>query len=143
MAYDAESDRVIMWGGGGLDIDASVWAYDYNKNTWQKMAASGGPSLRDYMSMTYNAKADRIVLYGGYEAGDDETWAYDYNANKWTKLALAMTAGIRSQYALAFSTAADRVIMFGGATGERFLYTDETWTYDLKANTWTNVTRHP
>lgn len=142
MAYDAESDRVIIWGGDIEDGDASVWAYDYNKNTWRKMAFSGGPSLRDYITLVYNAKADRIILYGG--SNSDESWAYDYNANRWTNLT-SKTAGIpsRYKYAMAYSTAADRIILFGGVKSEKVRLVDETWIYDFKANTWTNVTLHP
>ena len=144
MAYDAESDRVIMWGGDVEDGDPSVWAYDHNKNTWQKMASVGGPSRRDYMSMAYNAKADRVILYGGFDTGSDETWAYDYNTNTWMKLEPSTVPGKLSRHASAYSTAADRVILFGGQVGStHFKYTGETWTYDLKANTWTNATPRP
>ena len=144
MAYDAESDRVIMWGGDVQDRDPSVWAYDYDKNTWQKMASSGGPSLRAYVSMTYNAKADRMILFGGVGFGSDETWAYDYNTNTWMKLEPSTAPGMLSRHATVYSTAADRVLLFGGQDGStEFKYKGDTWTYDLNANTWANVTPHP
>jgi hypothetical protein len=139
MAYDAESDRVIIWGGS----DPSVWAYDYNQSTWQKMPFDSGPSPRDYPSMAYDPKADRMILYGGFDTGNDETWAYDYNTNTWTKLAPGTNPGELSRHAMMYSTAADRVILFGGQVGAtEYKYTDHTWSYDLNANTWTNVTQH-
>jgi len=39
--------------------------------------------------MTYDSKADRIILFAGTGAGDDfdDTWAYDYNSDTWTQFA--------------------------------------------------------
>jgi hypothetical protein len=144
MAYDAESDRVILWGGDVEDGDESVWAYDYNKNTWQKMAFDKGPSLRDYTSMTYDSKADRMIMFGGTDYGNDETWAYDYNTNAWTQLKPGATPGELSRCAMMYNPAADRVILFGGQQdAQQFEYTEETWSYDLNTDTWTNVTSRP
>jgi N-acetylneuraminic acid mutarotase len=141
MAYDAESDRVIIWGGGENEKEPNVWAYDYNKNTWEKMPYNGGPSDRFYTSMVYDAKMDRMILYGGPD--DDQTWSYNYNANRWTKLSPPKNPGIRLKYAITYSESAGRVILFGGQKGEDYVYSDETWSYDLKANTWTNMTLYP
>ena len=148
IAYDAESDRVLTWGGMGLDeklLAPNVWSYDFNQNMWQEMEIGEGlhPQGADYAAMVYDAKADRTILFGGVSQ-EDETWAYDYNTNTWVKLEPSTVPGKLSRHAMAYSTAADRVILFGGQVGStQFTYTDETWTYDLKANTWTNATPHP
>lgn len=135
MAYDAESDRVIMWGG-----QASAWAYDYNTNTWQEMESSAGPSLRVYSTLVYNAKADRVILYGGGEAGNSDTWAYNYNTDTWTELKPATNPGNLSRHAMAYNTTADRAILFGGwnRSGQA---TGGTWAYDL--NAWTEISKQP
>ena len=67
LAYDAESDRVILFGGwnkvaGGLD---DTWAYDYNTNTWTEMAK--GPAKHLGARLAYDAESDRIILFGGYD----------------------------------------------------------------------------
>jgi N-acetylneuraminic acid mutarotase len=141
MAYDAESDRVIIWGGDDMGGDSSAWAYDYNNNTWQKMA-SWGPYSRSYISMVYDVKADRTILYGNITHGDLATWVYDYNTNTWTKMEPATNPGVVSRHAMAYSTAADRVILFGGEAASGLLL-GQTWSYDLNANSWTDVTPHP
>jgi hypothetical protein len=42
MAYDSESDRVILFGGClGQTVWNETWAYDYNDNKWEKI--SGDP----------------------------------------------------------------------------------------------------
>ena len=144
MAYDTESDRVIMWGGDAKDWDESVWAYDYNQNTWEKKDVSEGPELRAYTSLVYDSKADRMILYGGTDYGNDETWAYDYNTNTWTKLSPGTNPGELSRHAMMYDTTADRVILFGGqVNAKEFEYAADTWSYDPNTNTWTKVTPHP
>jgi len=145
MAYDAESDRVLTWGGEDLRenlLAPSLWSYDFNTNTWEEMKTGEGPHPQgaDYAAMVYDANADRTILFGGEYQGD-ETWAYDYNTNTWTDLKPSTVTGRLSRHAMAYSTAADRVILFGGQVGlTNFNYTGETWSYDLNTNTWTNVT---
>jgi hypothetical protein len=149
MAYNAKSDRVLVWGVGDVTVaqpDESVWSYDFNTNTWQEMKPGAGPhpSDRAYATWVYDAAADRMILFGGFVNGTDETWAYDYNTNTWTKLEPSTVPGKRSRHALVYSTAADRAILFGGQVGyTQFQYTGETWIYDLSTNTWTNVTPPP
>lgn len=148
MAYDSESDRIIVWGGwdtsGRYKIDESVWSYDYNTNTWQevKPGKERRPLRRDYNAMVYDAKSDRLILFGGYPAYlGAETWAYDYNTNTWTKLEPSIVPEPLSRHAMVYSSGASRVVLFGGQIGSKaYNYTTETWTYDLRANTWTNVT---
>ena len=86
MAYNAGSDRVILFGGtGGFE----TWAYDFNRNEWTNMNSVVHPSGRWAHAMAYDAGSDRVVLFGG-ETGalnpSDETWAYDFNTDTWTQM---------------------------------------------------------
>ena len=153
MVYDPKADRVIMWGGGGVtdaDSDTSVWVYDYNTNTWEERKPSGGPSSRYLHNMSYDSKADRTMLYGGYTGSVEslskldtltsaETWAYDYNLNTWTLLNPPTNPGPLSEFGQVYLPSTDRVLLFGGGlvTGPR---SDKTWLYDYTTNTWTEVT---
>lgn len=143
MTYDVESDRVLIWGSMGTDLepfDASVWAYDYNTNTWEQMPpVDPYPELRVYPALAYDAESDRTILYGGFPEGD-QTWAYDYNTNTWTRMNPATTPQKVSRHALAYSAAADRVILSGGqVVAAQFNYTRDTWSYDYNSDTWTFV----
>ena len=42
LAYDSESDKVILFGGGSepYDISNETWAYDYNTDSWTQMTYS-------------------------------------------------------------------------------------------------------
>jgi Galactose oxidase, central domain len=153
MAYDAESDRVLTWGGVGPDespLTPSVWSYDYNTNTWEEMSSRGPqPQGANYTAMAYDAESDRTTLYGG-QGQSDQTWAYDYNTNTWTPLTPpGKVPGDLSKHAMDYSTAADRVILFGGrlssggGASSTNLTFGETWTYDPNTSTWTKVMSQP
>jgi hypothetical protein len=146
MAYDDKADRVLVWGSGDFDgPDLSLWAYDFNTNTWQeRLPSEPHPSGREYPVMVYDAESDRLIMFGG-TSGGSETWAYDYNTNAWTNMKPSLDPGGRSKLqGMAYNSVVDRVIMFGGQVDNtEFKYNNETWTYDLNTNTWTNMMSQP
>jgi hypothetical protein len=153
MAYDAESDRVILWGAheeGAMPMSeeekATVWAYDYETNTWTAIESTGGPSYRGYHTMVYHPGTDRIILFGGHSLGDldfsDETWAYDYNSNTWTQLTPATHPSGRRLHSMVYDEAADKMVLFGGIAGNwlKEEISDELWIFDPVAEEWSQVT---
>jgi hypothetical protein len=142
MSYDAESDRVIIWGltGNFKQSDGSVWAYDFNTDTWEPMPIGDPfPEIRDWTRLAYDAESDRTILYGGLPRGD-QTWAYDYNSNTWTLMEPSSVPANVSRHAMEYSPAADRVIVFGGKVWDVSGFTDEMWSYDYNSDTWEKLT---
>ena len=152
MAYDTESDRIILWGASEVgktamseEERATVWAYDYETDTWTAIESTGGPSYRGGHTMVYHPGTDRIILFGGYHTGEldfsDETWAYDYNTNTWTQLAPASHPSGRRYFTMVYAEAADKMVLFGGMAGN-FLKeetSDELWVFDPVAEEWSQV----
>ena len=140
MAYDAQSDRVVLFGGtaDGKTVFADTWTYDLETNTWTNMNPAIRPPARYRHAMAYDAKSDRVILFGGNDNTTDlgDTWAYDVNTNTWTNLNPPTSPGGRSYPAMAYDSESDRTILFGG-TGARVY--DDTWAYDRNTNTWTNL----
>lgn len=148
MTYDTKADRVILWGGetgtgtSHPPKDPSVWAYDFNTNTWEQKVTSSSPSPRAYCALAYSDGADQIVMYGGTSLSSNEMWVYDYNVNLWTELTPDVKPGELSRHAFVYIPDLDEFILFGGQLGrEQFKYTNATWIYDLKTDTWTETTR--
>ncbi len=92
VAYDSQSDRVVMFGGdGGPD---ETWVYNLNGNVWDQVGTPTGPSNRNAHAMAYDEESDRVVLFGGsWPPGlvtnpsivhNDETWTFDLETNTWT-----------------------------------------------------------
>lgn len=148
LTYDVESDRVIMFRGcdDNSKFDDSVWAYDYNPDSWEELVPGEGPwpPSREYAVLTYDTESDRVILFGGIGdslAESNKTWAYDYNTNTWTQMQLGGNPGAVPKQGMTYSEAADRVILFGGQRGGKdFKFTDKTWSYDFNSDTWENVT---
>ncbi len=142
LAYDAESDRTIMFGGTLFPSRKMVdetWAYDYNTNTWTDMQPFKHPKGINFMGMVYDTKADRVVMWGDFgtrvynPALEDAVWTYDYNTNTWQAFEHQNDGpSVRDYNILAYDEAADKIITYGGYPWGN----DETWAYDLNTDTW-------
>ena len=147
MVYDSKADRIVMWGDWNRNYnpatDSSVWTYDYNTNTWQEFKhKKDGPAVRDYQTLAYDEKADKIIMYGGYDYGNDETWVYDLNTNTWQEMQPLKNPGVISRYSMVYANSANKTILFGGQDGPNYYqYKGETWLYSLKHNKWTNASQ--
>lgn len=64
MAYDAESDRAILF-----NTDGQTWAYDFDTDTWTHRAPKSPPPARTWYAITYDQGLDRVVVFGGEAAG--------------------------------------------------------------------------
>lgn len=146
LAYDAESNRVIMYGGGvwvwGLASE-ETWAYNYNANTWIKMAY--GPKNHLGGRLAYDSESDRMILFGGLNAGGwnvldwfycDDTWAYDYNSDTWTEMKPAVSPPGRNYQAMTYDSKVDRVLTWGGMYLDESPLPESMWAYDFNSNTW-------
>ncbi|MFW9892725.1 MAG: Kelch repeat-containing protein [Candidatus Thorarchaeota archaeon] len=138
MAYDSESDRIILFGGihyeGGTIGD--TWAYDYNTNTWEEMSPSVAPSSRFYPVMAYDSESDKIILFSGAFTSRD-TWAYDYNTNTWENMN-PETEPDDGVAHMAYDSEKDLCVLFGGLNEEDEV-NNVTWTYDYNSNMWSNA----
>lgn len=142
LAYDAESDRTIMFGGllfPSFKMVDETWAYDYNTNTWTNMQPFKHPKGINLMGMVYDTKADRVVMWGDFgvrvynAASEDAVWTYDYNTNTWQAFDHQHDGpSVRDYNILAYDEVADKIIMYGGYPWGN----DETWAYDLNTDTW-------
>ena len=162
IAYDSESDVVIVHGGGltkdenpdGFPILINqTWAFDYNTNTWTNMTIASHPVGRSAHQMVYDTESDRVIMFGGaarvYSVALDPTgktmgqgtWAYDYNTNTWENISVNINPEVRYGHAMGYDSESDKTIMFGGYY---YLNTkglaDETWSFDYNTATWTKLT---
>jgi hypothetical protein len=154
MAYDSESDRIILFGGASGPTGkwyyttrySDTWAYDYNSDTWTQMMPDTYPSARVYTDMAFNEKCDRVVLFGG---GTDsfaemdptvlghgnETWIYDFNSNTWQQITTDPAPTYRKKHKLAYDIESDCLILFGGDEwNEQGVTVDnqnETWEFSI------------
>jgi N-acetylneuraminic acid mutarotase len=150
MAYDEESDRVILFSGRSDDKVADTWTYDYNTDAWQQLSPSVQPPWLRAHHMTYDNESDTVVLFGGSDINDlatDSTWLYDYNTNTWTQASPDNSPSPRQRHNMVYDVDANRIISFGGTdngyyTGQ-IIKSNTTWVYDVNSDNWTMMTPLP
>ena len=149
-AYDSESDRLVMFGGGGSTWSLDdTWAYDIDSDTWAAMAPVTRPGTRASTVSAYDSESDRVIVFGGYRythsAGWEffgDTWSYDLNTDTWTNLEPPGSPSARTGHRMAYDSLSDRVVLFGGSGGDSTGATEtslETWAFDLNSNLWTRM----
>lgn len=147
LCYDPGRDRALLFGGGlGLNPDggARTWLYDCAANTWRRPKLAVEPPLRCNAPIVYDAKAEAMVLFGGYDqtAALNDTWVYHCREARWqrrepkpspppmfTPAAAAVPGG---GYVLACGANALNYRRGHGETAT----VKETWAYDVAGNAW-------
>jgi N-acetylneuraminic acid mutarotase len=143
MAYDSQSDKIVMFGGiedfNSYLVRNDTWTYDYNTNTWTDVTSGAAPSPRDASGMVYDSESDRIILFGGENVEKyNDTWAYDLETNTWEKMNPSNAPSARYFPSMAYDEESDRVVLFGGRSdGDKI---PDTWAYDYNADSWQELT---
>ena len=124
VAYDQRRNRVVLFGGYHRAASGTVrlgdtWEWDGAR--WIQMA-SDGPSPRNGAAMAYDARRQRVVLFGGSGASR-ETWEWD--GSRWLQRDAGDVEG-RFNPSMTFDRARGLIVRFGGWTGR--MRVDDTWT---------------
>ncbi len=148
MTYDAENDKVILWGGRKKDpiTDNMVWIYDYNEDSWELKENIGGPEK----PLTYSVMVNRInskdnIIFGGailesvYKGTlTNETWSYNLTQNKWNRLSPEVSPPPMADHNMAYDAKRNSIILFGGELGT--LYSNklsgDLWIFNSGINSW-------
>lgn len=144
--YDAYRDRMIVIGGtgdGGL-LD-EVWSLALSgPPTWTRLSPTGtGPGARSFASAVYDARLDRIVLFGGLdEAGPThDVWSLTLGpVPAWVPIAVSGPAPAeRYLQSAIYDIRRDRIVVFGGCDFRRDQ--NDVWTLTIAAGagTWTEL----
>ena len=151
MAYDSESDRVILFGLNDFEDISLLWAFDYNTATWQELPLTTGPEGGSvYTQAAYDPVGDRMLVLGGQRTVEreikggtltemvahDELWLYDYNTNTWepgTPLPNPLIV-----HDMDFVESSGMLVVFGGGSSDDEGMGNAVWVYDPAAETWTS-----
>jgi formaldehyde-activating enzyme involved in methanogenesis len=138
MCYDANRDRVVLFGGCNNNNTVKYnTIYEYDGSDWtDKTPVGTKPTARSYMKMVYDSVRQKCVLFGGSIAAgiSNETWEWD--GTDWSLLAPTISPSARHTFALAYNSDREKVILYGGNSGS---YINETWEFDYSENTWTQI----
>jgi hypothetical protein len=149
IVYDPVGDRVVVIGGGytsGLGIPSTtngVSVLDLSGTpTWSDLSPTGPlPTGRAYVSTTYDAPRNRVLMFGGeYVIGGfpstyaplDETWELTLGpAPAWRFLPpVAPLPSARLDAYAFYDSLAGRMLVLGGKTSHNASATADLWSLD-------------
>jgi hypothetical protein len=127
-AIDADTRRMILYGGqrsGALD---DLWSFDLVANDWTEFTPVARPSGR-FHAVSFVDRNRRFIVFGGRTntADVNETWAYDFQSSLWSRVEAANPPSVRHGMMGAWIESDGRFIVFGGSGAQ--LYND-VWELD-------------
>jgi len=139
MTFDAARGRCVLFGGFSEGIELAppdVWEWD--GVNWTQVPAPPGPSARYDHGAAFDARRNRVVLFGGKDSvGTLLTDTWEWDGARWQERP-APPASI-SDVAMAFDAASGRIVLVGSRQVERapndFCYYFEHWEYAVPCDT--------
>src|SRR3989344_3573193 len=138
MAYDSESDVIIMFGGySNKGYFGDTWIYNLTDDRWTEKTPVTSPGARRQHGMAYDSESDVIIMFGGYGSGNplQDTWIYNLTSNIWTQKVPGTSPSARYHHAMIYDSENDLVVLFSGYGTS---YSQDTWVYNLTDNNWTD-----
>lgn len=132
-AYDAERERVVLFGGMDEPVLSATWEYD--GASWYLVDTLHTPPARMWPGMAYDSDRGVMVLFGGQGDGGrlNDTWEYD--GIDWTSVDTMNSPSPREGFGMVYDSCRQRILLFGGLTDVG--HSVETWEYD--GTDWTLV----
>jgi len=146
LAFDNSSRKAYLFGGvSGGAYPNDTWVYDAAANTWTSPSTSVAPPGRANATMAYDRSNGVVILYGGsvtvggLKTLQGDTWVYSPGNSTWTNKTPATSPPAREFSAMVHCPPNDTVL-FGGVISGSKEFVNDTWTYRLSGNAWTNRT---
>lgn len=137
MAYDGNTNRVILFGGDAGFRRNDTWAWD--GDVWTQLMPATSPPARADSAMVYDSRRKRVVLFGGGLSMGvaNDTWEWD--GVTWTQVTTATTPHARSRHSMAYDPYRGVTVLVGGYLNNANGTVDppDTWQYD--GVNWTQV----
>lgn len=139
MAFDPESNRLLMFGGSSTQ-PGEVWAWDGSE--WSQVSASG-PASRRASAVAYDEQTACVVMFGGVCNGGGcfvlgDTWVYSPASSEWTEV-LAPGPAPRWNHAMTYDSVRGRVLLAGGGNGASLM--NDFWS--LSNGAWVQLPNLP
>ena len=109
---------------------------------WEEInQGQDAPPAGEDTAAVYDPARHRLMIYGGKddtETNRNELWALDLSTRRWTQIhPPGPLPPPREDHSLVLDEHDDALVLFGGEDGST---TNSTWTYDIAANRWHEIT---
>ncbi len=143
--FDAQDNRMIIFGGRAASDKNDIWAFDLDTEMWTDLTPMGtSPAPRRTPGSIYDPVGHRMITWSGQAPGTffNDVWEFDLTSNTWSLY--SPTGGppnVRYGVALVRDPNTNDLVTFAGFTNMgRF---DDVWRFNATANTWTDVSSSP
>ena len=141
---DTNTNQLIITHGFAAGRFDDTFALDLAANTWAPIVTGDvKPLKRCLHESVYDARSDRMMLFGGCSSGfgpcpQGDLWSLDVNGKTWREVKPGgIKPSARSNPALV-GDGAGRVILFGGKTSDG--PSADVWKLDIQKGEWTDLT---
>jgi len=140
---DVKVNQLIVTHGFASTRFDDTFALDLSTLTWSQIqGVDGRPLKRCLHESVYDAKSDRMILFGGCSSGfgpcpQGDLWSLDVNGKDWNEISpKGIKPSPRSNPALVGDDAG-RLILFGGLTSDG--PSADVWSLDVASGEWTDL----
>ena len=139
LVYDEQRREVLLLSGyappNQPQLD-ELWSWKGAR--WEHLPGAG-PVARSLSAAVYDARRQRVVLFGGvgnkgYSELKGDTWEWD--GKNWRQMT-DTSVGTRDHHVMAYDAARGKTVMYGGQTSERS-WAKDTWEWD--GTKWSKLT---
>ncbi len=141
---DAKRNQLITSHGFASGRFDDTFALNLATNTWSQIQpVDGQPLKRCLHESVYDARSDRMILFGGCSSGfgpcpQGDLWSLNVAGKDWNEVSPAGSKpSPRSNPALVGDDAG-RLVLFGGNTSDGPIA--DVWALSLSTGEWTNLT---
>ncbi len=124
--------------GGGVGMHDDSWLF--SNGVWFELPDGPEvPAARFRHAMAYDARLDRVVMFGGYDSQSELSDTWEFDGVQWVQRFPATIPPARQEHVLAFDAARGRTVLFGGRNDSSRL--QDQWEWD--GVDWRDVTSGP
>ncbi|MEZ4265467.1 MAG: kelch repeat-containing protein [Myxococcota bacterium] len=158
MVWDSEADRLILFGGNSSTSGSAyisrndTWTLDLKTGQWTELATTGKPDSRLFAASLWDAKRQRMIIYGGADEDAFFSAGGGILGGLWG-LAITGTTGGWAQLddlsptvpndrfwaSMVLDAERNRYLLFGGHDGAELGNRNDLWAFDADGGTWSKV----
>jgi len=115
MAFDPVSNKVILFGGLGVNGDLNdTWAFD--GTNWTLIETAVAPPARNGATMAFDRGTRKLVMFGGFDVDQylQDTWVWDGATATWTEAQMQVPPPKATGAMLFTDPVSGKAMMFGG-----------------------------
>ena len=118
LVYDSTSRAAVLFGGKVDNTEGGTFGdtWRLSRDQWTQVDSAQSPPARAHHAATWDAKAERIVLFGGSHGFDVLGDAWSWSDGQWSLIEGAVGPDARALHAMYFDVDLGGVVVHGGSS---------------------------